>query len=192
LRATWLQWKQRSRFPATTCKHSTDIPGTRQVGEHDLTPPPWPARAATTPSLATCASSRYASTPIWATASSSATTPNGPAATPRSAPRSSPASKSTSPTATACPPATAPSSPGALKTKPAFNRFLRTTPTGKLRIDRTAVRRDAHDDGKYLLRTPNQTLTPDDIADCYKALYQAERGWRDLKTIQVNLRPVFH
>jgi hypothetical protein len=26
LRATWLQWKQRSRFPATTCQHSTDIP----------------------------------------------------------------------------------------------------------------------------------------------------------------------
>jgi hypothetical protein len=81
---------------------------------------------------------------------------------------------------------------GRLKTKPAFNRFLRLTPAGKLRIDRTAVRRDAHYDGKYLLRTPNHTLTPDDIAECYKALYQAERGWRDLKTIQINLRPVFH
>ena len=32
---------------------------------------------------------------------------------------------------------------GGLKTKPAFNRFLRTTPAGKLRIDRAAVRRDA-------------------------------------------------
>jgi IS4 transposase len=81
---------------------------------------------------------------------------------------------------------------GRLKTKPTFNRFLRATPTGKLRIDRTAVRRDAHYDGKYLLRTPNQTLTPDDIAQAYKALYEAERGWRDLKTVQINLRPVFH
>ena len=81
---------------------------------------------------------------------------------------------------------------GRLKTKPALGRFLRATPTGKLRVDRSAVRRDAHYDGKYLLRTPNQTLTPDDIASAYKSLYQAERGWRDLKTIQINLRPVFH
>lgn len=81
---------------------------------------------------------------------------------------------------------------GRLKTKPAFNRFLRTTPTGKLRIDRTAVRRDAHYDGKYLLRTPDESLTPADIADAYKSLYQAERGWRDLKTTQINLRPIFH
>ncbi len=81
---------------------------------------------------------------------------------------------------------------GRLKTKPAFNRFLRATATGKLRVDRAAVRRDAHYDGKYLLRTADQSLTPDDIAVAYKALYQAERGWRDLKTVQINLRPVFH
>jgi Transposase DDE domain len=81
---------------------------------------------------------------------------------------------------------------GGLKTRPAFNRFLRTTPSGKLRIDRAAVRRDAHHDGKYLLRTTDESLTPEDVADAYKALYQAERGWRDLKTVQINLRPVFH
>lgn len=81
---------------------------------------------------------------------------------------------------------------GRVKTKPTFARFLRTTPAGKLRIDRTAVRRDAHYDGKYLLRTADESLTPDDIAQAYKALYQAERGWRDLKTVQINLRPVFH
>jgi transposase len=54
------------------------------------------------------------------------------------------------------------------------------------------VRRDAHYDGKYLLRTADESLTPEDVADAYKALYQAERGWRDLKTVQINLRPVFH
>ena len=81
---------------------------------------------------------------------------------------------------------------GRLKTKPAFNRFLRATPSGKLRVDRAAVRRDAHYDGKYLLRTADESLTPDDIAHSYKSLYQAERGWRDLKTVQINLRPVFH
>jgi hypothetical protein len=81
---------------------------------------------------------------------------------------------------------------GRLKTKPSFNRFLRTTPAGKLRIDRAAVRRDAHYDGKYLLRNPDESLTPADIAEIYKGLYEAERGWRDLKTTQINLRPVFH
>lgn len=81
---------------------------------------------------------------------------------------------------------------GRLKTKPGFRRFLRLTPGGKLRVNRSAVRRDAHYDGKYLLRTADDSLTPDDIAEFYKALYEAERGWRDLKTIQINLRPVFH
>jgi len=81
---------------------------------------------------------------------------------------------------------------GKLKTKPAFNRFLRTTAAGKLRVDRAAVRRDAHLDGKYLLRTSDESLSAADIAQGYKALYQAERGWRDLKTIQVHLRPVYH
>ncbi|QBI19615.1 IS1634 family transposase [Egibacter rhizosphaerae] len=80
---------------------------------------------------------------------------------------------------------------GALKTKPGYNRFLRTTPNGYLRVDRAAVRRDAHYDGKYLLRTSDESLTAGDIAEGYKALYEAERGWRDLKT-GIDLRPVFH
>jgi hypothetical protein len=80
---------------------------------------------------------------------------------------------------------------GALKTKPAFNRFLRTTGTGKLRIDHAAIRRDAHLDGKYLLRSSDETLTAADIAQGYKALYQAERGFRDLKST-IDLRPVYH
>ncbi|HEX2027226.1 MAG TPA: hypothetical protein VHF25_04425, partial [Nitriliruptorales bacterium] len=54
------------------------------------------------------------------------------------------------------------------------------------------LRRDAHYDGKHLLRTPDPSLTPADIAQAHKAPYQAERGWRDLKTIQISLRPVFH
>ena len=80
---------------------------------------------------------------------------------------------------------------GRLKAKPAYNRLLRTTPAGKLRIDRTAVRREAHFDGKYLLRTSDHSLTATEIAEAYKALFEAERGWRDLKT-GIDLRPVFH
>ena len=80
---------------------------------------------------------------------------------------------------------------GKLKTKPAFNRVLRTTAAGKLRVDRAAVAKDAHLDGKYLFRTSDESLSAA-IAEGYKALYQAERGWRDLKTVQVHLRPVHH
>jgi hypothetical protein len=80
---------------------------------------------------------------------------------------------------------------GALRTKPAFARFLRTTPGGLLRIDRTAVRRDANFDGKFLLRTSDESLTAADIAQGYKGLYEAERGWRDLKST-IDLRPVYH
>ncbi len=80
---------------------------------------------------------------------------------------------------------------GALATKPAFNRFLRKTKTGKLRVDRSAVAREAKLDGKYLLRTSDESLTATDIALGYKALYEAERGWRDLKST-IDLRPVYH
>lgn len=80
---------------------------------------------------------------------------------------------------------------GQLKTKSAFARILRTTPGGLLRVDRAAVRRDANFDGKFLLRTSDESLTAADIASGYKGLYEAERGWRDLKST-IDLRPVYH
>ena len=80
---------------------------------------------------------------------------------------------------------------GALATKPAFKRLLRRTPAGKLRIDRAAVAREAKLDGKYLLRTSDETLSPEDLALGYKALYEVQRGWRDLKST-IDLRPVYH
>ena len=58
-------------------------------------------------------------------------------------------------------------------------------------IDKAAATREAHLDGKWLLRTSDQTLTADDLAAAYKQLTQIERGWRDLKS-SLGLRPVFH
>ncbi|MCA1699787.1 MAG: IS1634 family transposase [Actinobacteria bacterium] len=80
---------------------------------------------------------------------------------------------------------------GALATKPAFKRLLRQTPTGKLRVDRAAVATEAKLDGKFLLRTSDESLSATDIALGYKALYEAERGWRDMKST-IDLRPVYH
>jgi Transposase DDE domain len=80
---------------------------------------------------------------------------------------------------------------GKLKTRPAFNRFLRATASGKLRTNRAAISRDAHLDGKFLLRTSDESLSAADIAEGYKALYEAERGFRDVKST-IDLRPVYH
>lgn len=80
---------------------------------------------------------------------------------------------------------------GSLKGKPGLRRLLRRTPTGMLRIDRAAAKAEAHLDGKWLLRTSDLTLTPDDLAAAYKQLIEVERGWRDLKS-SLGLRPVFH
>lgn len=80
---------------------------------------------------------------------------------------------------------------GSLKTKPGLRRLLRRTTSGLLRIDRAAAAREAHYDGKWLLRTSDLTLTPEDLAAAYKQLLAVERGWRDCKT-SLGLRPVYH
>ena len=80
---------------------------------------------------------------------------------------------------------------GSLKTKPGLRRYLRRTAGGLLRVDAAAIKREQHLDGKWLLRTSDTTLTPDDLAAAYKQLLQVERGWRDMKGA-LGLRPVFH
>ena len=80
---------------------------------------------------------------------------------------------------------------GLLRAKPGLRRYLRRTKAGLLRIDQAAIKREQHLDGKWLLRTSDLTLTPDDLAAAYKQLLQVERGWRDFKGA-LGLRPVFH
>jgi hypothetical protein len=80
---------------------------------------------------------------------------------------------------------------GSLKTKPGLRRYLRRTRSGLLRIDHAAIKKESHLDGKWLLRTSDTTLTPEDLAAAYKQLLAVERGWRDMKGA-LKLRPVFH
>jgi hypothetical protein len=80
---------------------------------------------------------------------------------------------------------------GSLRDKPGLRRFLRRTPRGLLRIDKAAIAREAGLDGKWLLRTNDDTLTPDDLAAAYKQLVAVERGWKDMKGA-LRLRPVYH
>ena len=80
---------------------------------------------------------------------------------------------------------------GELRQTPGLYRFLRRTKDHKLRIDKAAIERDAHFDGKWLIRTSDDTLSSTDLALAYKQLYEVDRGWRDLKGA-LRLRPVFH
>ena len=80
---------------------------------------------------------------------------------------------------------------GKISTKPGLNRYLRVTPGGLLRVDKTRCKIEANLDGKYLLRCSDPHLSAADIALGYKQLLEVERGWRDMKQI-LDLRPVYH
>ncbi|MET8003407.1 IS1634 family transposase [Nonomuraea glycinis] len=80
---------------------------------------------------------------------------------------------------------------GKIAGKPGLNRYLRTTPAGKLRIDTAKIKAEENLDSKYLLRCSDPHLSAEDIALGYKQLLEVERGWRDMKQI-IDLRPVYH
>ena len=80
---------------------------------------------------------------------------------------------------------------GVISTKPGLNRYLRVTPGGLLRVDASKAKAEENLDGKYLLRTSDPKMTPEDIALGYRQLLEVERGWRDLKQV-IDLRPVYH
>jgi hypothetical protein len=80
---------------------------------------------------------------------------------------------------------------GRLRTTPALWRMVRRLNDGRFRIDKAAIAREEKLDGKWLLRTSDDSLTPTDLATAYKQLLEVERGWRDMKG-SLGLRPVFH
>jgi transposase len=79
----------------------------------------------------------------------------------------------------------------ALLTSERFGRYLRRTKTGQLRIDRTAVRREARYDGKWVVTSNDDTLSPEDLALGYKQLMRVEECWRAMKS-GLRMRPVYH
>jgi hypothetical protein len=79
---------------------------------------------------------------------------------------------------------------GRIREKPGLWRYLRITNRGLLRIDKAKIAAETRLDGKTLLRTSELDTDAEQIARGYKALLEVERGWRDLK--QLELRPVYH
>jgi hypothetical protein len=72
-----------------------------------------------------------------------------------------------------------------------YGRYVRRTQTGKLRLDRAAVRRAEKHDGKFVVHSNDDTLSAEDMALGYKQLMRVEQAWRQLKS-GLRLRPVFH
>lgn len=59
------------------------------------------------------------------------------------------------------------------------------------KINKTKIKTEEKLDGKYLLRTSDDTLSPEDVALGYKQLLEVEDAFRTLKTT-LELRPVYH
>jgi len=72
-----------------------------------------------------------------------------------------------------------------------YKRYLKTLESGKLIIDKAKIAAEEKLDGKYLIRTSDDSLSPADIVLGYKQLMDIERGFRTLKT-DLELRPVYH
>jgi transposase len=79
----------------------------------------------------------------------------------------------------------------ALCDHPTYSRYLRQTPSGRLRLDKAKLAAEAKLEGKYLLETCDPELSAEDAALGYKNLQEAERCFRDLKGT-LRIRPVFH
>jgi transposase len=65
------------------------------------------------------------------------------------------------------------------------------TKGGLLRIDAAKQRAEARLDGKFVIQSNDDSLTPADLAMGYKQLQRVEEAWRTLKS-GLRLRPVFH
>jgi hypothetical protein len=73
-----------------------------------------------------------------------------------------------------------------------YGRYLARGPGGRLAIDAAVVRRVARMDGKYVLLTNDDTLTPEDVGLGYKAMTLIAGCFRRMKTTGLRLRPVYH
>jgi hypothetical protein len=72
-----------------------------------------------------------------------------------------------------------------------YGRYLTMDEQGQPHIDKAKAKAEERLDGKYLIRTSDDTLSPVDVALGYKQLYQVENAFRTLKTT-LELRPVYH
>lgn len=73
-----------------------------------------------------------------------------------------------------------------------FKRYLSTTKTNRLRIDRSKIKQAAKYDGKWVIETNDDTISMEDAACGYKGLMVIERCFRSLKKTQIKMTPMYH
>ncbi len=79
----------------------------------------------------------------------------------------------------------------ALRASERYGQYLTQDGHGRLAIDPAKVRQAERRDGKFVVHSNDDTLTPEDLALGYKQLAQVERAWRLLKS-GLRIRPIFH
>lgn len=78
-----------------------------------------------------------------------------------------------------------------LMAHPTYGKYLKLDRKGQPKIDQAKIRAEERLDGKYLIRTSDDTLSAQDVALGYKQLLEVEDAFRTLKTT-LELRPVYH
>lgn len=73
-----------------------------------------------------------------------------------------------------------------------FKRYLNVTKSGKIRIDRGAIREAAKYDGRWVIETNDDTINLEDAANGYKGLMVIERCFRSLKRTRIKISPIHH
>jgi hypothetical protein len=68
---------------------------------------------------------------------------------------------------------------------------LKRSATGHPVLDPAKVKAEARLDGKFVVTSNDDTLSPEDMALGYKQLARVEEAWRTLKS-GLKLRPVYH
>jgi len=79
----------------------------------------------------------------------------------------------------------------ALRASGRYGQYLTQDRHGRLALDPAKVRQAERRDGKFVVHSNDDTLTPADLALGYKQLAQVERAWRLLKS-GLRIRPIFH
>jgi hypothetical protein len=72
-----------------------------------------------------------------------------------------------------------------------FGRYLKRNASGHPLLDPAKVKAEERLDGKFVVTSNDDTLSPEDLALGYKQLARVEEAWRTLKS-GLKLRPVYH
>lgn len=78
-----------------------------------------------------------------------------------------------------------------LRSHKVYGKYIRQLKDGRLKLNKTKIREEAKYDGKYLIKTSDDTLSAEDVALGYKQLVQIEDAFKTIKS-ELEIRPNYH